>query len=143
MIYAYVSLLRLGVINGQHLNGSRFLIKHLFRSNSNPLATITEVDTETETLIDEIQDKCNDLHITEEITPKDKENTETDITGVVDETETSKIVNESTAVGKKEATEEASDVEMVEEIDTSEYDRLIDKYPNIKYYNKQTDKELR
>ena len=57
----------------------------------------------------------------------------------MDETETSKIVNELTAVGEKEA----SDVEMVEEIDTSEYDRLIDKYPNIKYYNKQTDKELR
>ncbi len=63
--------------------------------------------------------------------------------GVMDETETSKIVNELTAVGEKESTEEASDVEMVEEIDTSEYDRLIDKYPNIKYYNKQTDKELR
>ena len=61
----------------------------------------------------------------------------------MDETETSKKVHESTAVGEKEATEEASDVEMVEEIDASEYDRLIDKYPNIKYYNKQTDKELR
>ena len=104
----------------------------IFRSNSNQLATITEVNTETENqrIVEEIQAKCKDLNITEDNIPKEIEN--------VGELETSEIVNDS--ITEKESTE---DVAEVEEIDTSEYDRLIDKYPNIKYYNKQTDKELR
>ena len=98
------------------------------------MATITEVNTETENqrIVEEIQAKCKDLNITEDNIPKEIEN--------VGELETPELVNDSTDVTEKESTEDATEVE---EIDTSEYDRLIDKYPNIKYYNKQTDKELR
>lgn len=42
-----------------------------------------------------------------------------------------------------ESVEEKETEIMIDEADVREYESLIVKYPNIKYYNKQVDKELR
>ena len=42
-----------------------------------------------------------------------------------------------------ESVEEKETEIVIDEADVREYESLIEKYPNIKYYNKQVDKELR
>ena len=57
----------------------------------------------------------------------------------------STTVSELTSKEKadKESVEEKETEIVIDEADVREYESLIEKYPNIKYYNKQVDKELR